>query len=85
MFLHSISSLVIFEMRSVFPVIVGLNSYISHLNSVLTLRKENRPTVFENKVLRNIFGLKRDKVREGEEEHVKWSFITGTAHHILFG
>jgi hypothetical protein len=27
------------------------------------LRKENRLTVFENKVLRNIFGPKRDEVR----------------------
>jgi hypothetical protein len=28
----------------------------------LTLREEHRPRVFENRVLRRIFGLKRDKV-----------------------
>jgi hypothetical protein len=28
----------------------------------LTLRKENRLRVFENRVLRRIFGLKRDEV-----------------------
>jgi hypothetical protein len=48
------------------------------------LRKKNRPTVFENKVLRNIFGLKRDEVRSGEK-YIKWSFITDTAYQILFG
>jgi hypothetical protein len=29
---------------------------------LLTLREERRPRVFENKVLRRIFGPKRDKV-----------------------
>jgi hypothetical protein len=28
----------------------------------LTLREEHRPRVFENRVLREIFGLKRDEV-----------------------
>jgi len=31
----------------------------------LTLRKERRPRVFENRVLRRIFGLKRDEVKGG--------------------
>jgi hypothetical protein len=31
----------------------------------LTLREEHRLRVFENKVLRRIFGLKRDKVMDG--------------------
>jgi hypothetical protein len=31
----------------------------------LTLSKEHRPRVFENKVLRRIFGLKRDEVVGG--------------------
>jgi hypothetical protein len=48
------------------------------------LRKENRLTVFENKMLRKIFGLKRDELRGSGKEHIKWSFITGTAHQILF-
>jgi hypothetical protein len=46
----------------------------------LTLREENRLRVFENSVLRGIFGPKRDGVR-GE-----WrSFMTCTLHQILFG
>jgi hypothetical protein len=49
------------------------------------LRKENRLTVFENKAQRNIFGLKRDEVRRGGEEHIKRSFVTLTAHQIFFG
>jgi len=49
------------------------------------LRKENGLTVFENKVLRNIFEPKRDEVRGNGEEHIKRSFITHTAHQILFG
>jgi hypothetical protein len=31
----------------------------------LTLREENRLRVFENRVLRRIFGPKRDEVTEG--------------------
>ena len=34
----------------------------------LTLREERRLKVFENRVLRRIFGLKRDKVTGGVEE-----------------
>jgi hypothetical protein len=32
------------------------------LRSSLTLREERRPRVFENRVLRRIFGTKRDEV-----------------------
>jgi hypothetical protein len=43
-------------------------------NWSLTLREDNKPRVFENKVLRRIFGPKRDEVtgelrRQHEEEH----------------
>jgi hypothetical protein len=31
----------------------------------LTLREQRRPRVFENRVLRRIFGLKRDEVMGG--------------------
>jgi hypothetical protein len=31
----------------------------------LTLREEHKPRVFENRVLRRIFGPKRDEVTEG--------------------
>jgi len=34
----------------------------------LTLRKERRLRVFENMVLRRIFGTKRDEVTEGAEK-----------------
>ena len=45
------------------------------------LREERRLTVFENMVLRRIFGPKRDEVTR------EWtrSFIIGTPHHVLFG
>jgi hypothetical protein len=33
----------------------------------LTLREEHRLRVFENRVLRRIFGPKRDEVKEGGE------------------
>jgi hypothetical protein len=33
-------------------------------NCSLTLREEHRMSVFENRVLRRIFGLKRDEVTE---------------------
>jgi hypothetical protein len=33
-------------------------------NSLLTLREKHRLRVFENRVLRRIFGSKRDEVRE---------------------
>jgi hypothetical protein len=36
-----------------------------HETSSLTLRDEHRLRVFENRVLRRIFGLKRDEVTEG--------------------
>jgi len=45
----------------------------------LTMREERRPRVFYGRVLRRIFGPKRDEVI-GE-----WSLMICTAHHILFG
>jgi hypothetical protein len=33
--------------------------------AIITLREENRLRVFENNVLRRMFGLKRDKVMGG--------------------
>jgi hypothetical protein len=37
----------------------------------LTLREENGLRVFENRVLREIFGLKRDEVTGGEESCIR--------------
>jgi hypothetical protein len=34
-------------------------------HGLLTLREEHRPRLFDNTVLRRIFGLKRDGVRGG--------------------
>jgi hypothetical protein len=49
-------------------------------NWSLTLRKEIRLRVFENRVLRRIFGPKRDEVT-GE-----WrSFMICTPHPLLYG
>jgi len=45
----------------------------------LTLREEHRLRVFKNRVLRRIFGPKRDEVTR------EWSFMMYTAHQILFG
>jgi len=51
----------------------------------LTLRKEHRLRVFENRVLRRIFGLKRDEVtgewRKLHNEELKFC----SPHPILFG
>jgi hypothetical protein len=68
-------------MQIAFPLIVGFNLYKSHLNLVLTWRKENRLKVLENAVLRKIFGKKRDEVR-GELGRLH---ITHNPHQILFG
>ena len=51
----------------------------------LTLREERRLRVFENKVLRRIFGPKRDKVKGIGENHIMRSLMICTPHPILFG
>jgi hypothetical protein len=48
----------------------------------LTLREECRLRVFENKVLRRIFGRKRDEVQGSGEDYIKRSFMLCTAHKI---
>jgi hypothetical protein len=51
------------------------------VNCSLTLREEHRLRVFENRLLRRIFELKRDEVTGGEKCVMK-SFITCTPHHV---
>jgi hypothetical protein len=51
----------------------------------LTLRKERRLRVFENRVLRRIFGPKRDEVTGSGENYIMRSIMNCTAHPILFG
>jgi hypothetical protein len=49
------------------------------------LREERRLRIFENRVLRRIFGLKRDEVRGSGENYIMRSLMFCTAHPILFG
>jgi hypothetical protein len=51
----------------------------------LTLWKDHRLRVSENRELRRIFGLKRRKWREVREDCIMRSFITCTPHQILLG
>jgi hypothetical protein len=48
----------------------------------LTLRKECRLRFFENRVLRRIFGPKRDEARGSGEAYITRSFIFYTPHQI---
>ena len=49
----------------------------------LTLREKLRPKTFENRVLRKIFGPKRDEVT-GEWRQLKRSLVICTSHQMLF-
>jgi hypothetical protein len=51
----------------------------------LTLREVPRLRVFENRVLRRIFGPKRDEVWQNEEGCKMGSFTTHLHHQILLG
>jgi hypothetical protein len=51
----------------------------------LTLREEHRLRVFENRVLRIIFGPKRDEVTGDWRSCTMGSFINCTHHVILLG
>jgi hypothetical protein len=50
-----------------------------------TLREEHRPKMFENRVLRKIFGSKWDKEEGSVEGYVTRNLKTSTRHQILFG
>jgi hypothetical protein len=49
------------------------------------LGEECRLRVFENKVLRRIFGPKRDEVTGSGEDCITRSFMLCTPHQISFG
>jgi hypothetical protein len=51
----------------------------------LTLRKEHRLRVFQNRVLRRIFRPKRDKVTEVGENCIMRSCMVRTLHPVLLG
>jgi hypothetical protein len=49
------------------------------------VREEHRLRVFENGVLRRVFGLKREEVAGGWRNCIMRSFITCMLHQILLG
>jgi hypothetical protein len=50
------------------------------------LREDRRLGVLENRVLRKVFGPKRDEVTKGSgENYIKKSLMICSAHPILFG
>jgi hypothetical protein len=49
------------------------------------LREERGLRVFENRVLRGIFGSERDEVTGSGENYTLRSLMIGTAHPLLFG
>jgi len=51
----------------------------------LPLREEHRLRVFENRVLRIIFGPKRDEVTREWRDYIMRSLMICTAHPILLG
>jgi hypothetical protein len=50
----------------------------------LTLREEHRLRVFENRMLRGVFGLKKEWQEAGEDCKMR-NLITCTFHKILLG
>ena len=51
----------------------------------LTLREERRLRVFENRVLRRLFGPKRDEVTGSGENYIMISLVICTLYPILCG
>jgi len=51
----------------------------------LLLREEHRLRVFENRVLRRIFGSKRDEITVAAGECIMRSFMVRTLHEITAG
>ena len=51
----------------------------------LTLREERRLRVFENRVLRRVFGPKRDEVTGNGENYIMRSLVIFTPYPILCG
>jgi hypothetical protein len=51
----------------------------------LTLREERGMRVFENRVLRRVFGPKRDEVQGNGENYIMRSLVICTPYSILCG
>jgi len=52
---------------------------------LLTLREKRRLRVLENRVLKRIFGIKRDEVTGGGGNYKTRSLVISTPHPISFG
>jgi len=71
----------------------NINTYVTIILPVFcmgvkrgrSLREKRRLRVFENRVLRRIFGSKRDEVTGNGENCIVRSLMICTAHPILFG
>jgi len=50
-----------------------------------TMREERKLKVFENRVLKGIFGPKRDEVTGNGENYTMRSLMICTPHPVLFG
>jgi hypothetical protein len=62
----------------ILPVVYGCKSWS------LILREELRPRVFANRVLRRIFGPKRDEVTGEWQNYIMRSLMICTPHPVLF-
>ena len=51
----------------------------------LALREESRLRVFENRVLRRVYGLKRDEVTGNGENYIMRSLVICTPYPVLCG
>jgi hypothetical protein len=51
----------------------------------LAFRVERRPRIFENRVLRRIFGPKMDEVQGSGKNYITRSLMIRTPYQILFG
>jgi len=58
-------------------------SVLCGYNKCLRLRKEYRRSVFEYRVLRKIFGCKKDVVRRTDRGYLMKSFTICSPHHLL--
>ena len=63
----------------ILPVVYGCETWS------LTLRVERRLRVFENRVLRRIFGPERDEVTGKWEDYIMRILMICTPHPLLFG
>ena len=63
----------------ILPFVLGCETWS------LTLREELRLRVFENRVLRRVFGPKRDEVTGNGENYIMKSSVICTPYRILCG